>query len=153
MRTVFLFALFLTGTLVAASDVCPKRPARQTTLGRARYSPVSIYRKPRTGPAVVAMAPTLRVTRTTIHLSKPSSALPAVAAPPLAPQGTVVEGVLPRLVQSPNALEMFNPLAPPEYGSARNFVVYTERDPYNTATNKFRFQPDGIRLLTVRPLW
>lgn len=94
-----------------------------------------------------------RVTRTTIHLARPAPPLPAVAAPPPAPGGTIVEGVLPNLAQAPNPLEMFNPFAPPEYGSARNFVVYTERDPYNMTTNKFRFQPDGVRLLTVRPLW
>ena len=40
------------------------------------------------------------------------------------------------------------------HGSARNFVVYTDQDPYNgDVTVTLRFHPEGIRLLTVRPLW
>ena len=65
-----------------------------------------------------------------------------------------VDGVLPRVASAPDPAQMINPLAPPEYGSGRDLVVYTERDPYRTNNeNKRRFQPDGLRLLTIRPLW
>jgi len=83
---------------------------------------------------------------------------PAVAAlesqRTLARPVTEIEGVLLRVLTAKEPAQMINPLAPPEYGSARNLVVYTERDPFRTSNeNKFRFQPDGIRVLTIRPIW
>ncbi|MEI6351471.1 MAG: hypothetical protein WCP06_10235 [Verrucomicrobiota bacterium] len=65
-----------------------------------------------------------------------------------------VDGVVPRVLTASDPAQMINPLAPPEYGSGRDLVVYTERDPYRTDNeNKRRLQPDGLRLLTIRPLW
>ena len=143
MKTVFLFALILTETLGVAHGGSTVRNLRQRPAPPVREGPVA----------------TVRVTRTRIPLftaRRRAGAPPPVGAAPIAtaPAGRTVEGVLPNLVQADNPLQMINPLAPPEYGSARNFVVYTERDPYRTTNeNKYRFQPDGIRLLTVRPLW
>ena len=93
---------------------------------------------------------TATVTRT------PVSRPPAVASGPFAPvveTPTSVEGVLPRLVGAERPIEMFSPFAAPQYGSARNLVVYTERDNVNTNENASRLQPEGIRFLTVRPIW
>ena len=88
-------------------------------------------------------------------MARSRTGLPPVAAPPETtnPGSTTIEGVIPRVLQADNPIQMINPFAPPEYGSARNFVVYTDRDPYVATENRFRFQPEGIRLLTVRPLW
>ena len=67
--------------------------------------------------------------------------------------GTVVEGVIPRIVSAPNPLEMFSPFAPPSYGSSRRFVTYTDDRLilHGPTQNKTWFQPDGLRLLTLRP--
>ncbi|HWL51115.1 MAG TPA: hypothetical protein VNQ90_01675 [Chthoniobacteraceae bacterium] len=65
-----------------------------------------------------------------------------------------VEGALPRVLTAPDPAQMINPVAPPEYGSGRDLVTYSEYDPFTSSTqNKRRLEPDGIRLLTIRPLW
>lgn len=65
-----------------------------------------------------------------------------------------VEGALPRVLTAPDPAQMINPVAPPEYGSGRDLVTYSEYDPFTSSTqNKRHLEPDGIRLLTIRPLW
>ena len=146
-----LFAVILAGILAEDGSGCPDgrcpRPSQPMAQGipdaRIRKSPARL-------PAVGEQ--TVRVTRTTIRV--PRHLPPPVAAPPIERSGvTVVEGVIPNIIQAPDPIQMLNPLAPPEYGSARNFVVYTDQDPYSMTTITPRFQPEGIRLLTVRPLW
>ena len=65
--------------------------------------------------------------------------------------GVTIEGVLLRVATAPKPLNMINPLAPPQYGSARNLVVTTDDRIDNL--HKGPAQPDGIRLLTFRPFW
>lgn len=65
--------------------------------------------------------------------------------------GVTIEGVFLRVATAPKPLNMINPLAPPEYGSARSLVVTTD-DRVNNL-HKGPIQPDGIRLLTLRPFW
>lgn len=66
---------------------------------------------------------------------------------------STVEGALLRLVTAPNPVQMFSPFAPPEYGSGRSLVTYTDRKgPFRNSTqNATWFQPEGLRLLTLRP--
>lgn len=46
---------------------------------------------------------------------------------------------------------MLSPMAPPEYGSGRNLLAYTD-DPNRTENrNRREVQPIGIRLLTFSP--
>ena len=82
----------------------------------------------------------------------------AVAPAPVAElttgNGPAVEGALLRIATAPQPIQMLNPLAPPEYGSGRALVTFSDDDPYRNAThNPRRAHPDGIRLLTLRPLW
>ena len=65
--------------------------------------------------------------------------------------GVTIEGVFLRVATAPKPLNMINPLAPPQYGSARSLVVTTDDRANNL--NKGPVHPDGIRLLTFRPLW
>ena len=65
--------------------------------------------------------------------------------------GVTIEGVFLRVATAPKPLNMINPLAPPEYGSAHSLVVFTDDRANNL--NKGPVHPDGIRLLTFRPLW
>ncbi len=136
MKTLFLFALFLTGSQVFAGDV---------SAGPFAGAP---HRNLRNRPAQRFV----RVTRTTIPVSRMEPARPSpvgeIHEPPFA------TGVLPRALTARNPAQMINPLAPPEYGSARNLVVYTDRDIYRTDDQqKNKQQPYAIRLLTLRPLW
>ncbi len=65
-----------------------------------------------------------------------------------------IEGIIPRVLTAPDPAQMINPVAPPEYGSGRDLVTYSEYDPFTSSTeNKRRQEPDGLRLLTIRPLW
>ena len=151
MSRMFLFALILAGSLASARDACPeRRPGRIT----APRSQPTLFRLSGDSRLSNSREKTVSITRTRIVLSRRLPAPPPVGAPPSAGPGTtIVEGILPNIILSRTPLQMVNPLAPPEYGSARNLVVYTEEDPYDTVTNKIRFQPYGIRVLTVRPLW
>ena len=79
---------------------------------------------------------------------------PAPVAEMTTGNGPTVGGVLLRVQTAPTPLLMFSPLAPPEYGSARSLITFTD-DPNRTANPNVRrpTQPDGIRLLTFRPNW
>jgi len=68
--------------------------------------------------------------------------------------GPTVGGVFLRVQTAPAPFLMFSPLAPPEYGSARSLITYTD-DPNRTSNPNIRHanQPDGIRLLTLQPNW
>jgi len=65
--------------------------------------------------------------------------------------GPVVGGVLVRLVSAPKPLQMFNPLAPAEYGTARGLVTTSNNPDRNGNRNQRDVQSDGIKLLTIRP--
>jgi hypothetical protein len=87
-----------------------------------------------------------------------TGSLPVIAArdsrSSLANPVTEIEGVIPRALTSRAPAQMINPLAPLDYGSAWSFVTFTERDPYRTDNlNKNHLQTNGIRFLTLRPLW
>ena len=122
MRTALLFALIFTGLNAGAQDSGP--------VGANRLVPASTTR--------IVRSTAVFSTGVSRHAPNPGNIV-------------TVEGVLPRVAAADNPLEMINPFAPPQYGSARGFVVYTEQDP--RTENKNRFQPNGIRLLTIRPLW
>lgn len=137
-----LFVLVLTEVSVVAQDCAP--PA--TTRGRVRSERL---------PVVGQRIKVLQV-RERVHLCPPPPAVAERASREnLAhPATKSVSGVALRVLTAPNKAQMINPLAPPEYGSARGLVEYTQRDPYRTSNeNKFAFQQDGIRLLTLRPFW
>jgi len=152
MKRAFLFALFFAEVAAIATPLhgerCPRRrlwaePLRQplSQRGVERY-PVA----PRRDRVVVQ-----QITRTT-------GTLPAIAEQAsrrsVANPQPVAEGVLPRALTSDAPPQMINPLAPLEYGSAWSLVTFTERDPYRTDNmNKNHLQPNGIRFLTLRPLW
>ena len=76
---------------------------------------------------------------------------PAPVAEMIPERGPSVEGVILRVATAPDPAQMINPGAPPQYGSARNLVVFTD-DRYNNL-QKGQIRPDGIRLLTFRPFW
>ena len=138
MKKAFSFAfisILLTGLNQEVASGCPFAWHRRAA------------EVPRTSVRVIHGTRTVEYRRTTV---------PAVAEQLPQPVATprTVDGVLPRLLTAPDPAQMINPLAPPEYGSGRNLVVYTERDPYRTDNeNKRRLQPEGLRLLTIRPLW
>lgn len=137
MKLAILFALFFAGGAAMARDPAP----------HGHYGDQSRHGR---RPLWYRAAPerTVTVTRTTTITTT------TAPAPVGEKSGQTVEGVIPRLLTARDPVQMINPLAPPGYGSARNLVVYTERDPYRTSNeNKIRFQTDGIRLLTLRPLW
>lgn len=80
------------------------------------------------------------------------------APPPVAEMttgcGPTVEGVFLRVATAPKPLQMVNPAAPPEYGSAGSLVTYT--DDYlnrDSNPNQRRWQADGVRFLTFRTFW
>ncbi len=64
----------------------------------------------------------------------------------------VVGGALPRVLTAPDPAQMINPFAPTRYGSGWDLVGYAERDPFQP-NNLSKPQPNGIRLLTIRPIW
>jgi hypothetical protein len=145
MKRPFLFALIFTeiavvGGAVASAEPCIRRrvwaePVRE----RITIEPV--------GERVVVQ-----------RIRRETGPLPIIAArasrASLARPKTEVEGVLPRALTSPDPVQMINPLAPLEYGSAWSFVIFTEREPYRTDNpNKNHLQTNGIRFLTIRPLW
>ena len=69
--------------------------------------------------------------------------------------GQTVEGVFLRVATAPQPIQMINPLAPPQYGSARNLVVFSELD-YNRSDNSnkpSRPQPTGVRFLSIGSIW
>jgi len=81
---------------------------------------------------------------------------PAPVAEMTTGDGPTVEGAFLRMATAPKPLQMLNPVAPPEYGSARSLVTFDFDDPNRTSNPNIRHfnpQPDGIRLLTLRPLW
>ena len=100
------------------------------------------------------------VTRTTAVKVSPANGsrpLPVVAAREeviLTNVSPNVDGVLPRLLTARIPAQMINPLAPPEYGSAADLMIYTDSDPHRTTNASVpRVTPYGIRLLTIQPLW
>ena len=58
-----------------------------------------------------------------------------------------VDGAVPRAMRLGNPLQMFNPLAPPEYGDGREFVYYDESDPFLGAGGR-RAHTHGIKLVS-----
>jgi hypothetical protein len=138
-RTVFLIALALTAPIAASAQGFTRAPLRGKRTAPSRRLPF----------LCAARTPSPQPTA-----AEPLPPEPVAEPPALSNGRTIIEGVLPAIALAPVKAQMINPFAPAEYGSARNFVVYTERDPIRTSNqNKNRFQPDGIRFLTVRPLW
>ena len=78
---------------------------------------------------------------------------PAPVAEMTVGNGPTVGGVILRVNTAPEPLRMFSPLAPPEYGSARNLLTFTDDPNRNANPNIRKIEPDGIRLLTLRPNW
>ena len=98
-------------------------------------------------PSVIAVVPA----RCTSTAALP---LPAPVAELTTGDGPTVGGVLLRVRTAPEPIRMLSPMAPPEYGSARSLLTYTD-DPNRTDNPNVRHepQPNGIRLLTLRPNW
>jgi hypothetical protein len=72
---------------------------------------------------------------------KPATGLVRPAKPNEIVQGNVVySGVAVQLVKAPNPLQLFNPVAPPQYGSAQDNLV---RDP--TTGRAF-----GLKIISLR---
>jgi len=95
------------------------------------------------------------ITRETISLAHRVPA-PAPVAEMTTGDGPTIEGAFLRLTTAPKPLQMLNPTAPPEYGSARSLVTFDFDDPNRTSNPNIRHlnpQPDGIRLLTLRTSW
>ena len=67
--------------------------------------------------------------------------------------GPTVGGVILRVRTAPEPLRMFTPFAPPEYGSARGLLTFTDDPNRNANPNVRAVHPDGIRLLTFRSDW
>lgn len=65
-----------------------------------------------------------------------------------------VSGILPRVLTTRAPAQMINPFAPPELGSGATYLVFGNRD-VATPNHQYerRVHPDGLRLLTIRPLW
>lgn len=143
MKTALLFALIFTEIAAMGNECAPPEIAR----GRTR-----VERLPVVGERV-ALVETRRACNHRGRL-EPVRERVVTRTPAIRSGSTHVEGVALRVLTAPNPAQMINPLAPSEYGSARNLVTYTERDPYRTSNeNKYGFQPSGIRFLTIRPLW
>lgn len=142
MKMALLFALIFTEVAVLGTECAPPEIAR----GRTRSE-----RMPVIGERVAAVE-TQRFCRPGRERLEPVGMRVTRHYP--APSGTCLEGVALRVLTAPNPAQMINPLAPSRYGSSRGLVTYTDRDIYRTSNeNKFGFQPSGIRLLTIRPLW
>lgn len=125
MKRILLFAIILPGIAVAAPGYQP-----QASPGAVRGHG-----------------------NRTVAVSRTHAGVRGDPPAPMADTPPEVEGVLPRLVRAAQPIEMVNPFAPSQYGSARNLVVYTEHDNINTNQNANRLQPEGIRFLTIRPIW
>ncbi len=84
----------------------------------------------------------------------PGGEYPAPVAEMTTGNGPTVGGAYVRVKTAPQPLLMFSPLAPPEYGSGRNLLTFTD-DPYRTENPNVRreVRPIGIRILTLRPNW
>jgi len=78
---------------------------------------------------------------------------PAPVAEMTTGNGPTVGGVFLRMQTAPAPLLMLSPLAPPEYGSARSLLTYTDDPNRNSNPNVRAVQPNGIRLLTFRTDW
>ena len=78
---------------------------------------------------------------------------PAPVAEMTTCNGPTVVGVLLRMQTAPEPLLMLSPLAPPEYGSARRLMTFTDDPNRNSNPNIRSIQPDGIRFLTLRTDW
>ena len=78
---------------------------------------------------------------------------PAPVAEMTTNNGPTVGGVFLRMKTAPRPLLMLSPLAPPEYGSARNLLTFTDDPNRNSNPNVRAIQPNGIRLLTLRTDW
>ena len=78
---------------------------------------------------------------------------PAPVAEMTTANGPTVGGVFLRMKTSPEPLLMLSPLAPPEYGSARSLLTFTDDPNRNSNPNVRAIQPNGIRLLTFRTDW
>ena len=95
-----------------------------------------------------SLAASARIAAVALHQA------PAPVAEFMNGNGPAVGGVLVRLVSAPQPIQMISPLAPPEYGSARNLVSLSDSDSdRGVSRNKREVQPDGVRLLTFRPNW
>jgi len=139
MTKPVLYALILTGSAAMADPCAPPEIARGRT--PSERLPVigervrTVYIREKVCPPPPGVAE---------RVSRENLAYPARS----------YSGVAVRFLTAPNKAQMINPLAPPEYGSARNLVEYTIRDVYRTSNiNKYELQPNGIRLFTIRPLW
>jgi len=81
---------------------------------------------------------------------------PAPVGEIITENGSTLEGVLVRTATAPKPLQMLNPAAPPEYGTARRLLTFDYDDPNRTANPNLRHmnpRPDGVRLLTLRSFW
>lgn len=179
MKRAFLFALIFAG-LAAGATVADEaalnspensreghywsharrsqQPRQVQQVQQNRLQPARNSAK--TAAVVTRTAAITKTTRTIVTVcpvnppQPPPSVAEQVSNATLAHPVREAEGVIPRLLTAPDPAQMINPFAPPEYGSAQTLVTYTDRDPYRTSNeNKRRFQTDGIRLLTLRPLW
>jgi len=141
MKTAFLFALFLTEMAAVAeppvgTGQCARRPLWAEPVGERAL--------------VLPAQETLSACQ--------AASLPPVAARAsrrsLANPKTILAGGIPRALTVRDPVQMISPFAPLRYGSGLNMVTFTERDPYRTDnTNKYGWQTDGLRFLTLRPLW
>ena len=78
---------------------------------------------------------------------------PAPVAEMTTGNGPTVGGAFLRMQTAPTPLLMLSPAAPPEYGSGRSLLTYTDDPNRNSNPNVRAVQPDGIRLLTFRTDW
>jgi len=103
---------------------------------------------PRCARVAPGLATTARVAAAVYHQP------PAPVAEYTKGNGPAVGGVLVRLASAPKPLQMLNPLAPPEYGSARSLVSVSDVAADRSGNHNVReVQLDGIRLLTFRTNW
>lgn len=151
MKTFLLFVLIsasLSALLSSSSEgaTAPTRPKTQT-----RW--VVFHQTVRIQPAVRFQ----QVTRRSAFVVAERELSPVGAQPTASSANGArpsVDGVLPRLLTARVPGQMISPFAPREYGTSEDLLNFTERDPYRTDNqNSFRLQPDGIRLLTLKPLW
>lgn len=134
MKTALVCAIFLGELAIpfeAQAEGLFPRGSRRCPAGRA---------------AEVARGSTVTVVRVRERI------LPPPVAEMTTGCGPTVEGVLLRVSTAPEPIQMINPLAPPQYGSAGSLVTYSDEYWNRDANpNVRRWQPDGIRLLTFRP--
>ena len=152
MKTFLLFVLISASISALTSSSC-QGATDDTTRPKAQTRWRVFHQTVRIQPAVRYQ----QVTRRSALLVTERELSPVAAQPatPIADGGRPsVDGVLPRLLTARVPGQMISPFAPREYGTSEDLLNFTERDPYRTDNqNRFRLQPDGIRLLTLKPLW